>query len=137
MPVPRQGGPLNTIIVWGKLKRRGIKKCLRKTQLIGMCSSDAIVTTYRDKEFSTYYLRHCSCPFRKRSLPFLRNLIGIILNDRKLQARVKPGPRTCAFPLTTIPKPAKIPKNLSTYTSKLSFLTVTSVRDDPSPFQNF
>ena len=135
MPVPRQGGPLNTIIVWGKRKRRGIKKCLRKTQLIGMCSSDAIVTTYRDKEFSTYYLRRCSCPFRKQSLPFSRNFIGIFLNDSK--SDLEPGPRTCASPLTTIPKPTKIPKNLSTYTSKLSFLTVTSVTGDPSPFQNF
>ena len=26
MPVPRPTGPLNTIIVWGKLKRRTIKR---------------------------------------------------------------------------------------------------------------
>ena len=32
---------------------------------------------------------------------------------------------------------AKIPKNLSTYTSKLSFLSVTPITGDPVPFENF
>ena len=34
-------------------------------------------------------------------------------------------------------RPAKIPKILSTYTSKLSFLTVTSTTAEASPFHNF
>ena len=38
---------------------------------------------------------------------------------------------------TTLPhRPAKISKNLSKSTSKLSFLTITSITGDPSPFRN-
>ena len=38
---------------------------------------------------------------------------------------------------TTLPhRPAKIPKNLSKSTSKLSFLTFTSIIGDPNPFRN-
>ena len=38
---------------------------------------------------------------------------------------------------TTPTDPAKIPKNLSKHTNKLSFLSVTSITGDPSPFVNF
>ena len=97
--------------------------------------------------------RRGSCPFRKRSLPFVRHLENIwpvienafLLKERKSQPRaVKPGPRTRTFRFlslsltTTLPhRPAKIPKKLSTYTSKPFFLTVTSIAGDPSSFHKF
>ena len=34
-------------------------------------------------------------------------------------------------------RPAKIPKNLSKYTNKLFFLTVTLITGDPCPFRKF
>ena len=57
---------------------------------------------------------------------------------------VQPEPRTRTFRIPiSLPyhysttTTAKGPKNSSTYTSKLSFLTVTSITGDPSPFRNF
>ena len=38
------------------------------------------------------------------------------------------------LPLDYSTDPPKCRKNLSTYTGKLSFLTVTSIAGDPSPF---
>ena len=105
----------------------------------------------RLQRFSILLCCH-SCPFRKRSLPFLIKttrkffylLLRVFLLKRKKIA-IKPGPRAQTFCilnslpyLTTLPNQlAKIPKKLSTYTSKLSFRTVTSITGDPSPFHNF
>ena len=56
---------------------------------------------------------------------------------------IKPGlesglyPNLSPIPLTLPHQPAKIPKILSKYTNKLSFLTVTSITGDPSPFRKF
>ena len=57
---------------------------------------------------------------------------------------VEPGPRPRTLRIlslslsTTLPhQPAKLPKKLSTDTSKLSFLTVTSITGGPRPFHNF
>ena len=56
---------------------------------------------------------------------------------------IKPGlesglyPNLSPIPLTLQHRPAKIPKILSKYTNKLSFLTVTSIIGDPSPFRKF
>ena len=63
--------------------------------------------------------------------------------ERKSQPRAKPGlesglyPNLSLIPLTLPHQPAKIPKILSKYTNKLSFLTVTSITGDPSPFRKF
>ena len=46
-------------------------------------------------------------------------------------------PNRSPLPLHYHTAPSKFRKNLSTYTSKLSFLTVTSTTADPSPFHNF
>ena len=46
-------------------------------------------------------------------------------------------PNRSPLPLHYHTAPSKFRKNLSTYTSKLSFLTVTSRTADPSPFHNF
>ena len=74
------------------------------------------------------HLRRCSCPFRKRSLPFLRHLENFspviesvsMKNKGKLQPRVKLGLESEPFVsssrslTTTLPHgPAKIPNYLS------------------------
>ena len=53
---------------------------------------------------------------------------------------LEPGPFVShPLPLATKQphQPVKIPKKLSTYASKLSFLTFSSITGDPSPFHNF
>ena len=62
--------------------------------------------------------------------------------ERPSKPRVQPRLNSdLSYPLsltTTLPhRPAKIPKNLSTSTRKLSLLTGTSITGDPSPFHNF
>ena len=46
-------------------------------------------------------------------------------------------PNLSPLPLHYHTDHAKIPKNLSKHTNKLSFLSVTSITGDPSPFVNF
>jgi len=98
--------------------------------------------------FTSLLCHRRSCPFRKRSLPFLRHLeifdllLRVFLWKRKkiaTQGQTRRRTRTLRI-LMSLPyhwhyhtDPPKIPKNLSKYTNKLSFLTITSITGHPSP----
>ena len=109
----------------------------------------ALIVDYKDSRFScvatVVLFVSGRCHFYiKTTRKFFYLLLRVFLLKRKKIA-IKPGPRAQTFCilnslpyLTTLPNQlAKIPKKLSTYTSKLSFRTVTSITGDPSPFHNF
>ena len=82
-----------------------------------------------------------SCAFRKRALLIFELLSSVSIKKKE---KCDPGsnpdlsyPNLSALLLHYHTPPAKIPKNLSAQTSKLSFLPDTSITGDRSPFHNF
>ena len=57
--------------------------------------------------------------------------MSLAASDNQLHKRVS------IFLFNSALEDQKYPKKFSTYTSKLSFITVTSITGDPSPFHNF
>ena len=105
---------------------------------------DPVSTFVPEYKVETLYsgtARHRNCPFRKRLLPFLRlleNFWPVIesVSFKKKENRkaagsnpdLEPGAfvSLSLFLTTALPhRPAKIPKNLSSLTKKLFFLTDT------------
>ena len=112
-------------------------KELRKTLLV-------IIESVEGQE---QWPQRYGCLFRKRSLPFLKHLgnlwpVSWSVSIKKKENRdqgsnldLEPGlsyPNLFLLPLHCHSDPAKFRKKISTYTSKLFFLTATSITGDPA-----